>query len=70
MILSLLIADERKDVETYQMLLNLFDPSVMHIDNMRILKALIYARDDKLPLLDGSTKRHVWPFFNFYLPKF
>ncbi|XP_021299174.1 protein SIEVE ELEMENT OCCLUSION B [Herrania umbratica] len=51
--------DERKDVETYQMLLNLFDPTVMHIDNMKILKALIYVKDDKLPLLDGSTKRHV-----------
>ncbi|XWS40660.1 hypothetical protein CRYUN_Cryun17cG0014600 [Craigia yunnanensis] len=51
--------EERKDVETYQMLLNLFDPNVMHIDNMKVLKALIYARDDKLPLLDGTTKRQV-----------
>ncbi|KAK8502857.1 hypothetical protein V6N13_003326 [Hibiscus sabdariffa] len=51
--------DERRDVETYQMLLNLFDPNVLHIDNMRVLKALIYAKDDKLPLLDGSTKREV-----------
>ncbi|GMJ09393.1 Arabidopsis thaliana sieve element occlusion-related 1, sieve element occlusion b [Hibiscus trionum] len=51
--------DERRDVETYQMLLNLFDPNVLHIDNMRVLKALIYSKDDKLPLLDGSTKREV-----------
>ncbi|KAE8722042.1 hypothetical protein F3Y22_tig00014444pilonHSYRG00109 [Hibiscus syriacus] len=51
--------DERREVETYQMLLNLFDPNVLHIDNMRVLKALIYAKDDKLPLLDGSTKREV-----------
>ncbi|KAK8672501.1 hypothetical protein V6N13_110869 [Hibiscus sabdariffa] len=47
------LEDERRDVETYQMLLNLFDPNVLHIDNMKILKALIYAKDDKLPLLDG-----------------
>ncbi|KAK8593025.1 hypothetical protein V6N13_043359 [Hibiscus sabdariffa] len=53
------LEDERRDVETYQMLLNLFDPNVLHIDNMKILKALIYANDDKLPLLDGSTKREV-----------
>ncbi|KAK9037290.1 hypothetical protein V6N11_022209 [Hibiscus sabdariffa] len=53
------LEDERRDVETYQMLLNLFDPNVLHIDNMKILKALIYAKDDKLPLLDGSTKREV-----------
>ena len=59
MIWSLLITEERKDVETYQMLLNLFDPNVMHIDNMKVLKALIHARDDKLPLLDGTTKRQV-----------
>ncbi|XVE67805.1 hypothetical protein DITRI_Ditri09bG0018000 [Diplodiscus trichospermus] len=51
--------EERKDVETYQILLNLFDPNVIHIDNMKVLKALIYARDDKLPLLDGTTKRQV-----------
>ena len=41
------------------MLRNLFDPNVIHIDNMKILKALIYARDEKLPLLDGATKRLV-----------
>ncbi|XP_022773670.1 protein SIEVE ELEMENT OCCLUSION B-like [Durio zibethinus] len=51
--------EERRDAETYQMLLNLFDPNVMHIDNMKILRALISARDDKLPLLEGATKRQV-----------
>ncbi|XVE84075.1 hypothetical protein DITRI_Ditri16bG0139900 [Diplodiscus trichospermus] len=51
--------EERKDAEYFQILLNLFDPNVMHIDNMKVLKALIYARDDKLPLLDGATKRQV-----------
>lgn len=41
------------------MLLKLFDPNVAHIDNMKHLKALIYAGDDKLPLLDGATRRKV-----------
>lgn len=30
-----------------------------HIDNMKILKALIYAKDDLQPLMDGATKRRV-----------
>ncbi|KAJ9152817.1 hypothetical protein P3X46_026336 [Hevea brasiliensis] len=47
----------KRNVESYQMLLNLFD--TIHIDNMKILKALIYAKDDIPPLLDGSTKRRV-----------
>ncbi|KAE8696168.1 hypothetical protein F3Y22_tig00110676pilonHSYRG00156 [Hibiscus syriacus] len=51
--------EEKKEVETYRLLLNLFAPNVMHIDNMKILKALIYARDDKLPLIDGTTRRKV-----------
>ncbi|KAF2316543.1 hypothetical protein GH714_041884 [Hevea brasiliensis] len=49
--------EEKRNVESYQMLLNLFD--TIHIDNMKILKALIYAKDDIPPLLDGSTKRRV-----------
>ncbi|OAY29549.1 hypothetical protein MANES_15G153400v8 [Manihot esculenta] len=49
--------EEKRNVEAYQMLLNLFD--AVHIDNMKILKALIYAKDDIPPLLDGSTKRRV-----------
>ncbi|XP_065880033.1 protein SIEVE ELEMENT OCCLUSION B [Euphorbia lathyris] len=49
--------DEKRNVETYQMLLNLFD--TIHIDNMKILKALIYSKDDVQPLVDGSTKRRV-----------
>ncbi|KAK5835408.1 protein SIEVE ELEMENT OCCLUSION B-like [Gossypium arboreum] len=51
--------DERMDVEIYQMLLAIFDPNVLHIDNMKALKALIYDKDDKQPLLDGATKRQV-----------
>ncbi|WCJ18066.1 Protein SIEVE ELEMENT OCCLUSION B [Euphorbia peplus] len=49
--------EEKRSVETYQMLLNLFD--TIHIDNMKILKALIYSKDDIQPLIDGSTKRRV-----------
>ncbi|KAG4180360.1 hypothetical protein ERO13_A10G160900v2 [Gossypium hirsutum] len=51
--------EEKKDVDTFHMLLKLFDPNVAHIDNMKHLKALIYAGDDKLPLLDGATRRKV-----------
>lgn len=49
--------DEKKSHEAYQMLVKLFDS--VHIDNMKILKALIYAKDDLQPLVDGSTKRRV-----------
>ena len=40
-----------------EMLVSLF--KMDHPDNMRILKALIYSKDDKLPLLDGSNKKRV-----------
>ncbi|CAK7328183.1 unnamed protein product [Dovyalis caffra] len=46
--------DEKRNVEDFQMLLNLFE--MIHIDNMKILKALIYAKDDMQPLLDGTSK--------------
>eukprot|EP00257_Ricinus_communis_P020329 XP_015579534.1 protein SIEVE ELEMENT OCCLUSION B [Ricinus communis] len=49
--------DERKHMETYQNLIHLFD--MAHIDNMRVLKALIYSKDDIQPLLEGTTKRRV-----------
>ena len=54
-------ADERllfdAEDDVYQMLMKILnsDPS----DNMKILKALINAEDDQLPLLDGSTNRRV-----------
>ena len=50
-----LLFDAEDDV--YQMLMKILnsDPS----DNMKILKALINAEDDQLPLLDGSTNRRV-----------
>lgn len=48
------------DAEAYEMLCELF--RMIHIDNMRVLKALIYARDDLLPLYDGSSKKRVCSF--------
>ena len=50
-------AEERMDVESYQMLVELF--KMIHIDNMRVLKALICPRDDVLALVDGTTKKRV-----------
>ena len=44
-------------MEIYQNLLRLFE--MAHIDNMRVLKALIYAKDDIQPLVEGTTKRRV-----------
>lgn len=49
------------------MLVHLFD--VPHLDNMKILKALIYIKDDLLPLEVGTTKARValQNCVNFYL---
>ncbi|XP_065875366.1 protein SIEVE ELEMENT OCCLUSION B-like isoform X1 [Euphorbia lathyris] len=47
--------DERRHLEAYQTLIRLFETN--HIDNIKILRALIYAKDDQLPLYDGATKR-------------
>ncbi|KAJ8749931.1 hypothetical protein K2173_013846 [Erythroxylum novogranatense] len=49
--------DERREHESFQTLLNLFE--TIHIDNMKVLKALICARDDIHPLIDGSTRRTI-----------
>lgn len=50
-------ADEKRNVETFQMLKNMFE--MIHIDNMKVLRALIYAKDDIQPLIDGSSKKRV-----------
>ncbi|KAH8504071.1 hypothetical protein Peur_046351 [Populus x canadensis] len=49
--------DEKKSVEYFQMLKNLFE--MTHVDNMKVLKALVYAKDDIRPLIDGSSKKRV-----------
>ncbi|KAJ6903857.1 hypothetical protein NC651_021125 [Populus alba x Populus x berolinensis] len=53
--LCFLHIDEKKHHEAYLTLVRLLES--VHIDNMKILKALIYAKDDQLPLFDGSTKK-------------
>lgn len=50
-------AEKKMDSEAYEMLCELF--RMPHIDNMRVLKALIYSRDDILPLYDGYSKKRV-----------
>lgn len=40
------------------MLVRLFE--MTHLDNMKVLKALIYAKDDLQPIVDGSTGQRVW----------
>ncbi|XP_057437405.1 protein SIEVE ELEMENT OCCLUSION B-like [Lotus japonicus] len=47
--------EKRMDVEAYDMLRDLF--SRAHVDNMKVLKALIYAQEDILPLYDGVSKK-------------
>ncbi|XP_010029068.1 protein SIEVE ELEMENT OCCLUSION B [Eucalyptus grandis] len=49
--------EEKRDIEAYQTLLNLFE--TIHIDNMKVLKALIYPKDDILPLVEGTSKKRV-----------
>jgi len=49
-------AGEKRHIEAYNTLVRLFETS--HLDNMKILRAMIYSKDD-LPLFDGHTKRRV-----------
>ncbi|KAK6928414.1 Sieve element occlusion, N-terminal [Dillenia turbinata] len=49
--------DERRNLKYYDVLKNIFD--TIHVDNMKVLRALIYQNDDLQPLLDGSTKKRV-----------
>ncbi|KAF7136091.1 hypothetical protein RHSIM_Rhsim08G0180700 [Rhododendron simsii] len=46
--------DEKRSAENYLALVRQFE--MAHVDNMRILKALICQRDDILPLLEGRTR--------------
>ncbi|KAM7251752.1 hypothetical protein ACFE04_023635 [Oxalis oulophora] len=49
--------DEKRHIESYNTLVRLIESP--HIDNMKIIKALIYAKDDQLPLFDGTAKKRV-----------
>ncbi|KAA8530163.1 hypothetical protein F0562_004872 [Nyssa sinensis] len=51
------LIEEKRNVEAYEALRNIFD--MIHIDNMKVLKTLIYAKDDLQPLLDGGSKKRV-----------
>nr|XP_027097177.1 protein SIEVE ELEMENT OCCLUSION B-like [Coffea arabica] len=47
--------EERRENDAYLALVRLFETT--HVDNMKILRALIYAKEDQLPLFDGTHKR-------------
>ncbi|KAM7266976.1 hypothetical protein ACFE04_009142 [Oxalis oulophora] len=49
--------EDRRNNESFKILKTLFES--VHIDNMKVLKALISVKDDSLPLIDGSSKRRV-----------
>ncbi|XP_061366082.1 protein SIEVE ELEMENT OCCLUSION B-like [Gastrolobium bilobum] len=49
--------DDKRHVEAFHNLIRLFES--VHVDNMKILRALIYAKDDLPPLVDGTTKSKV-----------
>lgn len=49
--------NEKKHIEAYQTLVRLFETP--HIDNMKIVRALIYSKDDQLPLYNGTSKKRV-----------
>ncbi|KAF8021546.1 hypothetical protein BT93_G1864 [Corymbia citriodora subsp. variegata] len=51
---SIQTTDETRDPEAYETLVCLFDQ--VHLDNMTVLKHLIYAKDNIPPLVDGNTK--------------
>lgn len=57
--------DEKKHMEAYQMLVRTFETP--QLDNMKILKILIYAKEDQLPLFDGSAKKRVCLLFTLFL---
>nr|GMD68363.1 protein SIEVE ELEMENT OCCLUSION B-like [Ipomoea batatas] len=50
-------AEEKMHIEYYRMLVHLFE--ITHFDNMKILKALIYIKDDILPLEVGNVHTRI-----------
>ncbi|XP_051133191.1 protein SIEVE ELEMENT OCCLUSION B-like [Andrographis paniculata] len=48
--------DEKKHNEYFQAIVNLFQ-TTPHFDNQRVLKQLIYSRDDQPPLVAGAGKK-------------
>lgn len=60
----LMFLDDKMRAAAYESLRHLFD--VTHIDNMKVLRSLIYPRDDIQPLVEGSSKRRVCMQHNYY----
>ena len=50
-------ADEKKHIEAYNNLVRVFE--LPQLDNVRILRHLIYMKDDIQPLVDGNSKSKV-----------
>lgn len=53
----LLDAEKKKENDAYEMLAEIIEKS--HLDNMKVLRALISTNEDEPPLFEGSTKRMV-----------
>ncbi|KAL9434092.1 hypothetical protein AB3S75_028847 [Citrus x aurantiifolia] len=49
--------DENRQIEAYHNLVRLLE--TIHLDNMKVLRALIYSNDDIQPHVDGITKNRV-----------
>ncbi|GAY36170.1 hypothetical protein CUMW_279370 [Citrus unshiu] len=49
--------DENRQIEAYHNLVRLLE--TIHMDNMKVLRALIYAKDDIQPVVDGSSRTRV-----------
>ena len=60
----LMFLDEKMRAAAYESLRHLFDMN--HVDNMKVLRSLIYPRDDIQPLVEGSSKRRVCNQHNDY----
>lgn len=47
--------DEKQHAEYFRMIVHLFE--ILHLDNLKVLKALIYNKDDLLPLEVGTSQK-------------
>ncbi|THG23363.1 hypothetical protein TEA_006455 [Camellia sinensis var. sinensis] len=51
------LIEEKKNVEAYEALLHIFE--MVYIDNMKVLRMLIYPKDDLQPLFDVLRRKNV-----------
>lgn len=54
---GILDTEEKRHVEAFMTLVRLFE--TIHVDNIKILKALICGKEDPLPLFHCPTKQRV-----------